>query len=342
MNGKTTANLSRQGWDMIATPRPDCSRTGTALSAPLKWIHLPRLLLADAFRIYPPAGLKEIRQQLKYVARGLTMPHHIQQWFELWQSPRLAPLVDSHPRLLLKLQRPYLRRGLAVGVRRAILHQHYAFVQARFSPGGLRRIFAFPGVLLAGISVPGLGDLGVRLTYHDLFEKEGEMSLILHEEQKQTPLFALSFCIPGAGPDDREIFVGGLQGWKPANSRESMVALTRAMEGLRPKALLLFVLQTLAQHWQVGRIRAASNETRELRLRKTAIHADYDEFWREAGGQQEADGNFSLPATFSPRPLTEIKPNKRSMYRRRYTLLETLARQIRQNATGLENQPRPE
>lgn len=339
MSLKITASVPRRGlgWNLIAaTPRPGSSRASASLPGQLKWIHLPRLLLAGAFRIYPPSGLRETRQQLKFIARGLTMPRLMRDWFQFWQLPQLAPLAGSHPRLLLKLQRPYLRRGLTAGARWEILCQHYAFATERFSAGGLRRIFSPPGVLLARISAPAVGDFGVRLTYHNLFEKEGELSLVFYEEQKQTPLFALSFCVSGNGPDDREFFVGGLQGWKQANAREYIVAITRAMEGLRPKALLLFVLQTLAQHWHIRGLRAVSNETRELRLRKTGINADYDEFWLDAGGQRGVDGNFILPAAFMPRDLAEIKPNKRPMYRRRYAMLEALAAQIHQNVGRLE------
>jgi hypothetical protein len=44
---------------------------------------------------------------------------------------------------------------------------------------------------------------------------------------------------------------------------------------------------------------------------------------------------FTLPVVFTPRQLSEIKPNKRTMYRRRYQMLEELGEQIQQHCDRL-------
>jgi uncharacterized protein VirK/YbjX len=137
----------------------------------------------------------------------------------------------------------------------------------------------------------------------------------------------VSLCRPGR----REIFIGGLQGFKTANEREYVVAVTRELFGLRPKALLVFALQQLAALWDVAAIHAVSNQTRNLRHRPKHIQADYDQFWRESGAALEPDGNFTLPVAFVPRDLASIKPNKRTMYRRRYQMLDKFGEAIRQN-----------
>jgi uncharacterized protein VirK/YbjX len=161
------------------------------------------------------------------------------------------------------------------------------------------------------------------------------MPIVFYDEQKQTPLFALSFCVSSWRASWREIFIGGLQDCKRANAREDVVAITRGLFGLRPKALLLFAVQQIATGWDMHNLRAVSNETRDLRRRKQGIRADYDEFWIDSGGQLQADGNFTLPVVFTPRPLSEIKPNKRGMYRRRYQMLEELGEQIQQHCDRL-------
>jgi uncharacterized protein VirK/YbjX len=50
--------------------------------------------------------------------------------------------------------------------------------------------------------------------------------------------------------------------------------------------------------------------------------ADYDEIWRDRGGRPTTDGFFELPAELSVRPMSQIPPQKRAMYRRRYALFE--------------------
>ena len=303
------------------------------------FFRLPGELLANARKIHRASGMKGIKHKLKFIVRGLASPRLTRDWFDLWQAPELAPLAQSHPRVLLKLQRPYLRRGLDARASRQILQQHYCFIVKQLSAAALAEIFTAPGALLAGMTLDGIGRFSVRLFYHDLYEKEGELSLIFYDEQKQARAFVLSFCVSACQPECREIFVGGLQGFKAANERESVVAVTRGLFGLRPKALLLFALQQLAVHWDVQSIRAVSNETRNLRHRRRAISADYDQFWLESGSDLDANGDFILPLAFVPRKLETIRPNKRAMYRHRYETLANLSSVIQQNLYRLDGQP---
>lgn len=338
VNTKTAAGVPANGtyWPdpIIAGPSGAIRPTGLN-PAPLSWWQFPTILLANAFKVHPETSLTGAKHQLKFVARGLTMPHLTQQWFEFWQSPKLAPLAALHPRLLLKLQRPYLRHGLEAEERWHIVQQHYTFATRHFPAAVLKRIFTAPGMVLAEVPAMEAGQFSLRLAYNDLFEKEGELSLMFYDEQKATPLFALSFCVEQFGAE-RSIFIGGLQGCKRANAREDIVAITRGMFGLRPKALLLFGLQQFAALWNFSSVRAASNDTRDLRRRQSSIKADYDEFWLDSGGQLQADGNFALPAAFVPRDLAEIKPNKRGMYRRRYEMLAGMAGQIHEHLHRLD------
>jgi len=64
-----------------------------------------------------------------------------------------------------------------------------------------------------------------------------------------------------------------------------------------------------------------------------------NEFWLQSGGRLESDGNFTLPFEFTPRALTGIRPNKRSLYRHRYEMLAGISASIRQNMTRLAGAP---
>jgi uncharacterized protein VirK/YbjX len=306
-----------------------------------QWFNLFRLpgdLLANAAIVCRnKRGIRNIEHRLKFMSRCLTTPRLTQDWLALWQSPELAPLVQSHPRVLLKLQRRYLRNGLDARNRWEILQQHYGFALEHFSAGALKEIFATPGALLAEMPVADAGRFSVRLFYHDLYEKEGELSLIFYDEQIRERAFVLTFCVTSGRPGQREIFIGGLQGFRAANKRESVVAVTRGMFGLRPKALLVFVLQQLTAHWNVQRVYAVSNQTRIQSQKHLAINANYDEFWIESGSQRDSEGNFIVPATFTPRDLQTIRPNKRTQYRRRYKMLAVLGETIKKNLASLSS-----
>ena len=134
--------------------------------------------------------------------------------------------------------------------------------------------------------------------------------------------------------------VGGFQGRK-GGDEETIKLATKAMHGLRPKNLMVLLLQQLAEVLGLSALRGVGNETQVYRARRNhplapprKIRFDFDALWLEVGGQPRNDGWFNLPLMTPRRPADHIKPNKRSMYAKRYLLLDDLARQIRERLLG--------
>ena len=299
--------------------------------AQLSWFQFVRLLLASPSKLYPDPSYLRIKDKVKYCMRGLARPFATKEWFECLHQPDLLELVRSHPLILSKLQRPYLYRGLTIGEQLQFLKEHYTFMLRTFPVEVRSKIYSRTGTPLAKIILPDVGGYNLFLFYGDMFQKEGELTLVLSNEQTGGRLFALTFTIINEKPDSREIFIGGLQGFRRTTDKEEVVLLTRAMHGLRPKALLLFSLQQLAIDWDVKSIRAVSDRRSiytDFRLKKKNVLASYDEFWTDSQGVLGQDGLFILPPLFVARDISEIKPAKRSLYRRRYDMLGTLGIQI--------------
>jgi uncharacterized protein VirK/YbjX len=305
----------------------------------LSLLGVPKALLATASAVYPQPGMKRLKDKVKYVFRGLLTPRLTQQWFQFLSAPELAALAQNCPRILTKLQRPYLHIKMQPAMRLKALTEHYSFISERLSATALEQMCCRPGVKLAALDVEDVGKFSLWISFWNKFEKEGELTVGLMDEDKNAFLFALAFSVWKSAPGAREIFIGGLQGFKKFNQRENVVAITREMHGLRPKGFLLFALQQIAAAWGVTAIRATSNDLNvynDFRLRQKKVLADFDEFWIESGGQIAADGLFSLPPVFVERPLTDIKPNKRSLYRQRYQMLADLGAQISGNIRQLD------
>ena len=300
---------------------------------------LPAALVRTAGIVYPFPGLRRLKDKAKYVARGLVTPGLTCEWFSLLARPEMGFAVRSQPRIYSKLQRPYLHKNLPPAGRLTALREQYNFILGRLSPAALERLYSTWETRLAVTTLPELGSFSVRVAHRRLYEKEGELTLALFDDQAKRSMFALSFTILAAAPDRREIFIGGLQGSKRHNQHELVVGVTRGMNGLRPKALLLFTAQQIAAHWEVKTIRAVSdaqNIFRDIRLSHKKVMASYDEFWTDSDGKADADGLFTLPPRFEPRPIADIKPNKRSLYKKRYAMLEDFAAQIQNNLRALE------
>lgn len=258
------------------------------------------------------------------------------EWFKILNRPHLKALVNGNPHILSKLQRPYLHRRLGPLKRLRSLRQHYLLVQDLLGENLCRELYRKSGMELAKFDLNDAGKYSIRLSYNERFEKEGDLTLALLDATNCQPLFSLTFSLISAGVD-AEMFIGCLQGHKFENQRERIVQITRSLHGLRPKALLLFAAQTLAQIWGVNRIRAVGDTEHIYRRygRRRNFHAQYNEFWIENQGAQAADGNFTITAFPARRNIAEISPNKRSLYRRRYAMTDEFRRQIESGIRGI-------
>ena len=146
--------------------KPRIARTELTL------LGLARALFAGATQVYPQRGLQRAKDRAKFCLRGLAMPQLTRQWFQLLADPRLAAVVRNSPRVLSKLQRPYLHRKLKPQERLNVLREHYHFVQETFSTEAMDQIYSERGASLVKFPVEGIGDLSLRLGYWGPFEKE--------------------------------------------------------------------------------------------------------------------------------------------------------------------------
>lgn len=78
-----------------------------------------------------------------------------------------------------------------------------------------------------------------------------------------------------------------------------------------------------------GVIGIAQEHQVKLRWRlKKRVKMNYDLFWQENGATLESDGYWHLPQTPPRKDLAEIESKKRSMYRKRYQMLDNMAAEM--------------
>jgi hypothetical protein len=237
-----------------------------------------------------------------------------------------------------RLQRPYLTCDFSTAEKIEALEHHYSFLAVELSDKILHNICDGVPAQLATLRLDDTETLGLALRF-SVFDREGELSISLRSETTGEWICSLGFTVVHWSADKREILIGGLQGHDFTDEKQRIVSMTRGMRGLRPKALILFTLQQLASFWKITSLKAVSNDRhiyRSLWKRKD-VAADYDTFWTESGGEMGPEGLFTLPVVPGVRDIAEIKPNKRSMYRQRYAMLESLAGDIRQSLSKPSN-----
>ncbi|MBP8172881.1 MAG: DUF535 domain-containing protein [Aeromonadaceae bacterium] len=271
---------------------------------------------------------------VKFMLRGALHRVELERLWRVVGAPALAPLLAADPGIVEKPLRPYLHANASLGERVTLLCQHYAFLQEHHA-GLLARLFTHQGILLG--SYPASEGESIRIVLrHDVtFRREGELSISLLNEAGQR-LYSCAFNITErAGV--RALVIGSLQGPEPAvvEPMALIQQLTKRGFGLRPKSLMVMLAFMLARAWQIDHLYAIPKAAHVFQAKRyrhrngLAMHADYDELWREFDAIELADNLWQLPS-YQRRPLEEIASKKRSMYRQRYGWLDALESAIQE------------
>lgn len=280
--------------------------------------------------------------QLKYAGLAAVHPGLYSQWFDAVSEPAFMSQVAVSPRLPLKPLRVYLssswsakkRVKVILDSRRFVLSQRLLCAAAS-SPADVR---------LAQLSLPHVGALDIVLHSNERFRKEGELAISLSCETLGGELAQASFAFEERARGIWLLRIGCVQGNRAGGCELTKIP-AKELHGLRPKALLLFCLRELAAALELEEVFGAGDKI-QAHCRKHAIHLpwvhrlsfDYDSFWLESGGKPQPDCWFSLGLETPRKAKTEIKPNKRPQYARRYALMDDLSRQVWQS---LDVRPRP-
>ena len=294
--------------------------------------------------VHPELSLKGSADRLLFVLRCAFCYPHARTWHAWLNEPLMAPAVRANPILYRKIIRPYFSAWWTKAQTLRVLREHFEFVAGRLNRGPFLESCTPGGFLLLQFTGQQGMVLQVRCVNDGKFSKEGELSLVLSSGKANVMAYSLTCVIVrgGSGPCDT-LVIGGMQGPDFGADKNIIRDVAKALHGLRPKALLLFVAQEIAQAWQLQRIRATSNRAHISRHIDYALNRsrrpklNYDEFWQESGGRRRADGYYDLPLGYIRRSNSEMKPNKRSLYNQRYEMLDRISVDIRARLSELAN-----
>jgi uncharacterized protein VirK/YbjX len=156
-------------------------------------------------------------------------------------------------------------------------------------------------------------------------EREGE--LVLQLCQGETMLYAVAFTFGWRG-EGYAVSIGCMQGGKAEGTMDAIRIATRELHGVRPKQLLVTLVQQLGYGFGCSRMMMVSNENRVVQrsMRRGRVLADYDQFWLEMSAERMADGDYWMPCAPLQAPdMDAIPSKKRSEARKRHQLINTLA-----------------
>lgn len=233
-------------------------------------------------------------------------PQKFRRWLDELEAMRRhqappAPLVHA---LAIAPLRPFLAVGLSFDQKSAILRSHCALLAAQVPPARLSRLWSGRPLRL-GVAPGRRGEnFALWLSLAEFF-REGALQIFIAPDcgaaEPAPPLARLTFTLAATGLTGgrRALLIGGLQGPRAENGKAAIVAATRAMRGLRPKAAVLLAAQGLAAAAGCVESRAVGNARHVVHSQGRAACAkklaDYDGFWRERGGAPDGGVGFILP-----------------------------------------------
>ncbi len=287
--------------------------------APLSSSGLTRLW-GLARQMWPGLHPRALYQRGRLIAKGLAVYSDARPLLQ--PGPiGLGRAVRERPEIAGSILWPWINVEWDTRTRLRRIRDHYEVVTTSFP------------ILDVSPSTPllltDLGDLrpGLTLVLDQAvwFMREGELVLNLFDGE--TRLFSLAFAL--RREPELAVYVGAIQGRNLEGVMDTYRELTGVLHGMRPRDFLIEVLARLARVLGATRILAVSDRSRVHRSPyfgkgPKKFMLNYDEVWTERGGVAIAPDFFEMPPGGALKDLNDVPSKKRSMYRKRYGLLDQI------------------
>jgi uncharacterized protein VirK/YbjX len=272
-----------------------------------------------------------LKMRVKYVATALLQPSASRQLALAERSSPIGELLAEWPTTAGILVWPYQCAAWDAETRVKRMADH------------LDVVGKIPGLKLKPDEKVLLADLGsfspgasLILDRASWLSREGHLTISLFKEHFRA--FTVSFSL--FGYPETELFIGGLQGRHGDEILAMYRDLTKDFNGMRPRDFMLEMLRMFAVKIGVRRIFAVADDSKIFRHPyfgdKAGSGLPYDEVWLERGGERVSATHFELPLSGSRRPIDEVAPKKRSMYRRRYEMLDQIEAMLPRDLASAE------
>ncbi len=282
-------------------------------------------LAENAYKDASSSYIRKQKNKIRYYI--LLNPRFSRQWFERLETSVFAEILRYRPALYIKPFRPYISVRFDFGQKINLIKSTYEF---------LKKNNLYDSFLKKddGIELAKFSNYVLRLEYIYRCRKEGEIVISLSDNQTNDRLVFAAFSVENEN-NKNVCRVGCVQAIADKNK---LKVLQKTLYGIRPKSFIIFALQEVCRQLQCSKIRAVSDKLHSYRRQHLIflpwfhkINFDYDKFWTEIGGKLLNDWWFELPTEYKRKDFKEIKSQKRSMYRKRYALLDEVAVQIVEN-----------
>lgn len=268
------------------------------------------------------------KQHRKIILKTLLHPVFTYHWFNLLQSAEFQHVTAKRERLYIKPFRAYISTKWNKVEKVKALTESYHFLKVN----NLEDTILNGHLIVADIRFDENHQGILKLEYSDQFRKEGELALTLESEQCGGRIASAAFSFIQDEQQNWTCLLGCIQAHV---SKENFKLSQKLLHGMRPNAFIVNALQELLNNLECHTLLGVGN-TIQAHRKKHFIHInrfhkinfDYDNFYHEMGGKSLENDWYTLPLTPERKDLKEIKSKKRSLYRKRYELLDGISEKI--------------
>jgi uncharacterized protein len=283
-------------------------------------------LLPLARRILPGNSPGAIALQARFVRAGMQERQAVAQMLSPAPGTSLHRVMSERPKLLGALVWPYQCATWQAGERLARIIGHYNTIDSLAAP---LRFSVEERLVLAELDSIHTGMMLV-LDQPEWFLREGGLTLNLFLDSFRA--YSVAFSLFRTGEGRLTATIGGIQGRNREDMLDTYRELTRTLHGLRPRDFLIEALRILCRLLQVTDLHAVSEAARHHRhpYFKGGVPPgqNYDSIWPDRGGVPLGSDFYVLAVAPERRDLSDVKPGKRPMYRRRFEFLDSLEADI--------------
>ena len=270
----------------------------------------------DPHLLYPDRHNKSYRlKRLRYHLRSILNRGLINQFEKVVnQQPLLIELLNLRASYSYPLAHRFLDKRFNRQQRFDAMLDNLQFLPQHFEQQKLIPLWKEP--MSFGEVVEGFE---IRLNINEFQAMEGFWALELRHKLDDRLVYLLTF-----GKLGDSLLIAVIQGPNFEGSKELVKTLTKKCHGLRPAYLMVEAMKalttTLGYKTLLGIPQKYQNKSRLVQSKRYVVN--YDAIFSESAG--ELGEYWQLPLTFETKKLEDIPSKKRSMYRKRYAMLENL------------------
>lgn len=280
------------------------------------------LALANSIHSEQPL-LRRLTRTLRFCFNGIRYRQEFDSFHKVFDSPELTEVAQLCPAILEKPFSPYVLADWSQTQRFTQLQDHFLFLKELFGER-VAEIYKPSGYTIFDFNCHENEHYSVEL--FPGYQSEGSIGIRLCDNQRRE-VYSLSLHLSNTA--QRACYIGALQGPNDRipERQKTIVSLTRGLYGLRPKALMLEALYMIASSLRIEVVYGVSNSGN---IYNASVYAnkkiessrfDRDQMWREYHAESTTACLFKFPKEPIRKDISLLKPNKRSMYRKRYSWL---------------------